>query len=204
MRERANEHNERPDRADEPDGRGSSGAEIRGFRVLLGAGAAVYGLLGVSGLFFTGLLHGVLGPDVDAGVGGFLGMARLYGALALAVGVGYVVGAIDPMRNRGLLFVLFAVPLLTGVAGIVAAAKSEVSSAKGALFAAFNLAYLLLYFRLYPKPAIPEEETSSTRGEASGAPDRASESREAESRGAASSSSEDEDGEGQSSSDEST
>lgn len=149
--------------------------------MLLGAGAAVYGLVGVSGLFFTGLLHGVLGPDVDAGVGGFLGMARLYGALALAVGVGYVVGAIDPMRNRGLLFVLFAVPLLTGVAGIVAAAKSEVAPAKGALFAAFNLAYLLLYFRLYPRPAIPaeEEEASGARGEAaSDAPSGETETRE--------------------------
>lgn len=172
--ERANEHDEGAEGADGHGHRGSSGAEIRGFRVLLGAGAAVYGLLGVSGLFFTGLLHGILGPDVDAGVGGFLGMARLYGALALAVGVGYVVGAIDPMRNRGLLFVLFAVPLLTGVAGIVAAAKSEMSSSKGALFAAFNLAYLLLYFRLYPKPAVPEEgeERPGTRGETeAGAPD---------------------------------
>lgn len=171
MSERANEHNEG---ADAQGRRGSSGAEIRGFRVLIGAGAAVYGLLGVAGLFFTGLLHGVLGPSVDAGVSGFLGMARLYGALSLAVAVGYVVGAIDPMRNRGLLFVLFAVPLLTGVAGIVAAAKSEVSSAKGALFAAFNLAYLLLYFRLYPKPAVPEEgeETSAAPGETeAGAPD---------------------------------
>lgn len=170
MSERANEHNEG---TDDQGRRGSSGVEIRGFRVLLGAGAAVYGLLGVAGLFFTGLLHGVLGPSVDAGVSGFLGMARLYGALSLAVAVGYVVGAIDPMRNRGLLFVLFAVPLLTGVAGIVAAAKSEVSSAKGALFAAFNLAYLLLYFRLYPKPAIPEEEegASAAREEALGAPD---------------------------------
>lgn len=160
------------DRTKAPGRSESAGAEIRGFRVLLGVGALVFGLLGISGLFFTGLLHGILGPAVSADVGGFLGVARLYGALGLAVGVGYAVGAVDPMRNRGLLFVLFVVPLLTGVAGIIAAAKSEVSSAKGAALAAFNLAYLLLYFRLYPKPAIPEEDDEEARPGAETGPER--------------------------------
>lgn len=147
------------------------GSETRGFRVLLGAGAVIYALLGVAGLLFTGALHGVLGPDVQAGVPGFLGMARVFGALSLVVGVGYVVAAIDPLRNRGLLFVLFLVPLLMGTASIIGAAKSELGSAKGALFAGLNLAYVLLYFRLYPKPAVPQEARS--RGGTPSPPERA-------------------------------
>lgn len=130
---------------------------LGGFRLLLAAGAVVSVLVGLWGLFLSGALHIALGPDVSESSPGFVGVARLMGAGTLAVGVGYALAAVHPMRNRGLLVVLFLVPLLGGLALVIAAAKSEISSVRGAVFAAVDLAYCLLYFRLYPKPVVVAE-----------------------------------------------
>ena len=126
--------------------------EVGGFRVLLAAGAIVSVLLGVWGLFLSGALHIALGPAVEESNRGFVGMARLLGAGMLAIGVGYALAAVHPLRNRGLLVVLFLAPLLAGIALVIAAAKDEIAPARGAVFAVVDLAYCLLYFRLYPKP----------------------------------------------------
>jgi hypothetical protein len=130
---------------------------VTGFRALLAVGALVSIVLGLWGLFFSGALHSALGFDVNRNAGGYLAMARLFGAAMLALGVGYALAAVHPQRNRGLLVVLFVLPLASSLALVIASARSEVSTPKGAVFAAVEIAYCLLYFRLYPRPVVAEE-----------------------------------------------
>lgn len=147
---------------------------LTGFRGLLAIGALVTAVLGIWGLFFSGALHAALGPRVDATADGFVGVSRLLGALSLGVAVGYAVASLHPRRHRGVLVVGFTVPLLLALAAVIAAAKDEIAPGRGAVFAALNLAYVLLYFRLYPKPEAAREAARPGRGDA-GAEDGAGE-----------------------------
>jgi hypothetical protein len=143
----------------DPDGP-SKQADVTGFRVLLVLWAVVTFGVGLWGLFAAGWLHAVLGLEVAPSEPGFVGLARIYGAAMIAFGVGYAIAAAHPLRQRGLLVVLFVAPLAAAVALIIAAAKGEIARFRGGAIAAADLAFVLLYFRLYPKPvteALPQE-----------------------------------------------
>ncbi len=130
------------------------------FRLLLVVGAAVSVAIGVWGVVWTGMLETVLGLRTDIVSPAFNGLARLYGGVMIVIGVGYALAAAQPHRNRALLVPLFLVPFVTGVMVIAGTAREEISGGKGAFFAAYNFAYCLLYFRLYPRLA-PVAEASS-------------------------------------------
>jgi hypothetical protein len=117
-----------------------------GFRLILLAGAVVSVAIGVWGVLWTQMLNTILGLDVVSP-----GAARMYGAVMLAVGVGYALAAAQPQRNRGLLVPLFLVPMMQALVGISAVARDEVKTGRGIGFAIFNIAFCLLYFRLYPR-----------------------------------------------------
>lgn len=138
--------------------------DLNGFRALLAVGAVVSVGLGVWGLLGGGIIRTALGPVLPREAPGFVAMARLYGAAMLALGIGYGLAAVHPVRNRGLLVPLFAAPLAGAVALIVAAAKDELSPVRAGVLAAFEIAYCLLYFRLYPKPVAAAPERSEDEG----------------------------------------
>jgi hypothetical protein len=123
-----------------------------GFRLILLVGAVVSVAIGIWGFLWTTMLETILGLDVT-----YPGAARMYGGVMLAVGVGYALAAAQPQRNRGLLVPLFLVPLLGAIVAVSGVARDEIQTGKGVGFAIFNLAYCLLYFRLYPR--VPEVET---------------------------------------------
>lgn len=130
----------------------SDDAATRGFRLLLVAGIVMSFGTAVLALFAQGIFVSTLGLKVSASSTGFDAIARLYGGVVLSLGVGYVLAAIDPLRHRGLLVVLFLVPVSNLIFMIAEVAAGEMSRPKGSLLAALSLAYSLLYFRLYPKP----------------------------------------------------
>jgi ABC-type transport system involved in cytochrome c biogenesis permease component len=134
-------------------------ADTGPFRLLLVVGAAASIAIGVWGVVWTQMLETVLGLDVAAGAAG---VARLYGGVMLAVGIGYALAAAQPHRNRGLLVPLFIVPFITGLVVIAGAARQEIHGTKGLLFAAYNFAYCLLYFRLYPRVTDAGESAGSS------------------------------------------
>jgi hypothetical protein len=123
-----------------------------GFRLILLTGAIISVAIGIWGFLWTTMLETILGLDVT-----YPGAARMYGGVMLAVGVGYALAAAQPHRNRGLLVPLFLVPLLAAIVTITGVARDEIQTAKGVGFVIYNLAYCLLYFRLYPR--VPEAET---------------------------------------------
>jgi len=117
-----------------------------GFRLVLLAGAVVSVAIGIWGVLWTQMLNTILGLDVVEP-----GAARMYGAVMLAIGVGYALAAANPQRNRGLLVPLLLVPLMEAFVGISAVARHEIKTGRGVGFAIFNIAFCLLYFRLYPR-----------------------------------------------------
>lgn len=131
------------------------------FRWLLFLGAAVSVAIGIWGVVWTGMLEAVLGLRIDITTPAFNGLARLYGGLMLVIGVGYALAAAQPQRNRALLVPLFLVPFMTGVMTIAGIARDEISAGRGAIFAAYNFAFCLFYFRLYPRLAAGEADASS-------------------------------------------
>lgn len=139
--------------------------ELRNFRILLALGAVFSIVVGFMGWFAPGALRSVLGLKVGSQTPGFVAIARLYGGLSFTVGIGFGIAAAHPARQRGLLAMLFAVPIASVVAAFVGVAGTEYSKVQGALYAIANLAYALLYFRLYPRP------TSATHTEESLGPD---------------------------------
>lgn len=132
---------------------GDRSVETGPFRLLLFVGAGVSIAVGIWGVIWTQMLDTVLGLDVSAGAAG---IARMYGAVMLAIGIGYALAAAQPHRNRGLLVPLFIVPFITGLVVIAGTARDEIHGTKGVLFAVYNFAYCLLYFRLYPR--VPETD----------------------------------------------
>jgi hypothetical protein len=124
-----------------------------GFRLVLLIGAVVSIAIAVWGLVWTGMLETVLGLDVPKRA---FGLARLYGGVMLAVGIGYALAAAQPQRSRSLLVPLFVVPLVMAITTIAGVSRSEVHGGKGIAFAVYNLGYCLFYFRLYPRVASPE------------------------------------------------
>jgi hypothetical protein len=122
-----------------------------GFRVLLLLGAVVSIALAFSGLVAPSMLESILGLQVPRNADGFNGLARLFGGLMIAVGVGYALAGIQPHRNRSLLVPLFIVPVAMFASTIAAMAADEIPGGRGAVFTAYNIAYALLYFRLYPR-----------------------------------------------------
>lgn len=104
------------------------------------------------------MLETVLGLDVPKRS---LGVVRMFGGVMLAVGIGYALAAAQPQRSRSLLVPLFVVPLVTAITTIAGVSRDEITGGKGIVFAVYNLAYCLLYFRMYPRvtaaePAAPE------------------------------------------------
>ena len=93
-----------------------------GLRVLLILGAVVSIAIGVCGLIWTGMLENVLGLAVPEDG---LRIARLYGGVMLAIGIGYALAAAQPQRSRSLLVLLFVVPLVTALATIAALARGR-------------------------------------------------------------------------------
>ncbi len=126
--------------------------DLTGFRVLLAAGAVISLGLAIWGLFGGGFIHGTLGLTVERDAPGFIGLSRLYGAVMLSMGLGYVLAAAHPMRNRGLLVVLFAQPMIGAIVFIVGTALEDFGTVNGTVLATLSMAYCLLYFRLYPRP----------------------------------------------------
>jgi hypothetical protein len=131
-----------------------------GFRALLGLGAVVTLLLGAAGLLSVRTLASVLGLEMTARAarGGAGGLARLFGAAMVAVGVTYILAAAQPQRSRSLLVPLFVAPAVLAVAAIASTAKGEMKGAQGAIFAVYNAAYCLLYFRMDPRVAEPAKK----------------------------------------------
>lgn len=126
----------------------------RGFRVLLGLGALVSVAIGVWGLVWARMLSNVLGIKAPTSS---LGMARLFGAAMIALAVGYALAAAEPHRTRGLLVPLFIVPIAMGVVMVVNVASGDVDhKVRAVVFAIYNFAYSLLYFRTYPRLAEPK------------------------------------------------
>jgi hypothetical protein len=125
------------------------------FRLLLLIGAVISFGTALPAMFAVGILKSSLGLQVAAGSPGFTALARLYGGIVFAVGVGFLLAAIDPIRHRGLLIVLFLVPLSDLLFTVAGVATNEISRPKGAVFAALDLAYCLLYFRLFPRADEP-------------------------------------------------
>lgn len=140
--------------------------DLTGFRVLLAAGAVISLGLALWGLFGGGFIRGTLGLTVDPDAPGFIGLSRLYGGVMLAVGLGYVLAAAHPMRNRGLLVVLFAQPMIGAVVFIVGTALEDFGTVNGTVLATLSMAYCLLYFRLYPRPISTLLSDEDTVGEA--------------------------------------
>lgn len=125
--------------------------EHHGFRLLLLAGGVVTIGTAVAALGAHGILKSALGLKVAPASPGFSALARLYGGVTLAVGIGYLLAAVDPVRQRGLLLLLFLVPLSDLVLNVVGIASAEMSGLKAGLFAGLDLVYCLLYVRLYPR-----------------------------------------------------
>jgi hypothetical protein len=70
----------------------------------------------------------------------------------LVVAVAYALAAAQPHRNRAFLVPLFLIPLATAIAMIANIAQHNVDhSFRAGVFTAYNLAYCLLYFRVYPR-----------------------------------------------------
>lgn len=125
---------------------------LGGFRLLLALGA----ILAVAG----GLLGLLAGPTLDSWLGlkgapspGFLAIARMFGAMSVAVASGYLLAAIDPSRQRSLLVVLLAAPLAMMLATLIGVIGGDLSSVRGSALTVFDLAYCLVYVRLYPRAA---------------------------------------------------
>jgi hypothetical protein len=134
------------------------------FRLLLVVGAAVSIAVGVWGVVWTRMLDTVLGLRTIGAEPGFDGLARLFGGVMLAVGIGYALAAAQPQRNRSLLVPLFLVPFALGVMTVAGAAREEIQTGKGIGFALYNIAYCLLYFRLYPRVPVPEASDEPSDG----------------------------------------
>ncbi len=134
-----------------------------GFRWILVLGAIVSIVIAVWGLVWTSMLEGVLGVKLPArAAAGAYGLARLYGATMLAIGIGYALAAAQPHRSRSLLVPLFVVPAVTAIAMIAGISRGEIRGGQGTVFIVYNLAYALLYFRLYPRVP-PEREAAAPR-----------------------------------------
>lgn len=130
------------------------------FRLLLVVGALISVIIGVWGVVWTDMLENVLGIEIAAGSAG---TAYLYGGVMLVVGLGYALAAAQPQRSRSLLVVLLFVPLITAMVTIAGVSRDEIKGGRGIGFAVFELAYCLMYFRLYPRVERPE--TSPPSGE---------------------------------------
>lgn len=138
-----------------------------GFRLILLVGAVVSVVIGVWGLAWTKMLESVLGLLY---VSSSTAVARLYGGVMLVVGIGYALASAQPQRSRSMLLLLLLVPLATAMIMIAGVARDEISGGRGISFAVFELAYCLMYFRLYPRlarepagsaEALPPDEPST-------------------------------------------
>ncbi len=127
------------------------------FRLLLMLGALISVIVGIWGVVWTEMLERVLGIEIAPGQAG---AAYLYGGVMLVVGLGYALAAAQPQRSRSLLVVLLFVPLITAMVTIAGVTRSEITGGKGIGFAVFELAYCLMYFRLYPRV---EQETTAPK-----------------------------------------
>lgn len=126
----------------------------RGLRVLLALQAVVSTAIGVWGVFWSNLLSDILGVEVPPGAAG---LARLFGGVMLAIGVAYALAAAQPHRNRAFLVPLFVVPVALGVVMIANVARGDAAhSVRAVVFAIYNFAYCLLYFRVYPRVEAPD------------------------------------------------
>ncbi len=130
------------------------------FRLLLVVGALISVIIGVWGVVWTDMLENVLGIEIAAGSAG---TAYLYGGVMLVVGLGYALAAAQPQRSRSLLVVVLFVPLITAMVTIAGVSRDEIKGGRGIGIAVFELAYCLMYFRLYPRVERPE--TSPPSGE---------------------------------------
>jgi hypothetical protein len=124
-----------------------------GFRLILALGALVAIAIGIWGLVWTEMLHNILGFEVPRRA---LGITHVFGGVMVSVGVGYALAAAQPQRSRSLLVPLFFVPLVTAGTMISGVARGDIKSGRGIGFALFELAYCLLFFRLYPRVATPD------------------------------------------------
>jgi hypothetical protein len=129
------------------------------FRLLLVLGAVVSVIIGIWGVVWTDMLENVLGITIASQAAA---TAYLYGGVMLVVGLGYGLAAAQPQRSRSLLVVLLFVPLVTAMVTIAGVTRNEISGGKGIGFAVFELAYCLMYFRLYPRVDRPESSSPST------------------------------------------
>jgi len=115
------------------------------FRALLVLGAAVSIAIGVWAVVSgESVLIKHVGADMAA-------IARMYGAVMVAIGIGYAIAAAQPHSGRGLLVVLFASPAISAVVVVASVARSEIPAGRGLAFAIYQFAYCLLYFRTYPR-----------------------------------------------------
>lgn len=133
------------------------------FRLLLLGGAVVSAALGVWGVVWTSMLSSVIGLEFVEGSGS---VAGLYGGVMLAISLAYFLAAVQPQRSRSMLVVLLVVPLITAMVTIAGVSRDEITGGRGIGFALFELAYCLMYFRLYPRVGSSEGEADRAgRGE---------------------------------------
>jgi hypothetical protein len=132
------------------------------FRLLLVVGAVVSVIIGVWGVVWTDMLENVLGIEIAAGSAG---TAYLYGGVMLVVGLGYALAAAQLQRSRSLLVILLFVPLITAMTTIAGVSRDEIKG-RGIGFAVFELAYCLMYFRLYPRVERETPKPKASPGDA--------------------------------------
>jgi hypothetical protein len=123
---------------------------LSGFRLLLALGAAVSIVAALVALLSPAALNSWLGLK-GANPASFVAVARMLGTQSLAVGVAYLLAAIDPARQRSLLVVLLLVPIGQMLAALVTVVGGDMSAVKGSALSVFDLAYVLAYVRLYPR-----------------------------------------------------
>jgi hypothetical protein len=131
-----------------------------GFRLILFVGAFAAVVVGVWGLVWIEMLRSVLGFRAVPRAAGII---HVFGGVMISIGVTYALAAAQPQRNRSLLVPLFLVPATIAVTVIAGVARGEIFAGRGIGYALFNVAYCLLFFRLYPRVAGPEPDVNTSR-----------------------------------------
>ena len=81
----------------------------------------------------------------------------MFGVAMLALAVAYGLAAAQPQRSRSMLVTLFVFPLGLAVVAFANVARGDVAyNVRSVAFAVYNLAYCLLYFRVYPRVVLSD------------------------------------------------
>lgn len=132
------------------------------FRFVLVAGAVIFGALAAFAWLLPSGFAALLGMEISVAFQGFAALTRLYGGFCAVIAGGYAIAAMKPESNRGLLAILFWVPVVNIMASVAAVTGDDFSVAGALIFAAWNLALALLFFRFYPRSAVRNDSEASS------------------------------------------